>query len=292
MDQKEKNAMEDGQALHPADGNAAASEKEAPEAAGTRSSRGKGILFIVVVIAIMAAMMIAVGRPLLAVSRDPEALEAYLESQGIRGVWIYMGLVILQIFAAVVPGGPFEIAGGYLYGALPGALICDAAMTVGSVLVFLISRKAGRKFVYLFFSENEIRSVRFLHTSEKKEFLLFLFFLIPGTPKDLMSYVVGLTDVSLKSWIFITAVGRFPAIYLSTLSGTALESRNYGIFILVLLLIGVLSVLGLFMYQRKNRKEEENRSEKNAKEKQMEEICQERTKEEKRTEKNGQEENR
>lgn len=262
MDQKEKNAKEAGQALHPADGNVTAPEKEPQEAVRTKSSRMKGILFIVVVIAIMAAMMIAVGRPLLAVSRDPEALEAYLESMGIWGVWIYMGLVILQIFAAVVPGGPFEIAGGYLYGALPGALICDAAMTVGSVLVFLISRKAGRKFVYLFFSENEIRSVRFLHTSEKKEFLLFLFFLIPGTPKDLMSYVAGLTDVSLKSWIFITAVGRFPAIYLSTLSGTALESRNYGIFILVLLLIGVLSVLGIWMYRKRNRKEE-NREEEN-----------------------------
>ncbi len=221
-------------------------------------SRAKGILFIVIVVAVMAAMMAAVGKPLLAVSRDPEALEAYLESQGVWGVWIYMGMVILQIFAAIVPGGPFEIAGGYLYGAFRGALICDAAMTIGSVLVFLISRKAGRKFVHLFFSEEQIRSVRFLHASEKKEFFLFLFFLIPGTPKDLMSYVVGLTDVSLGTWIFITAVGRFPAIYLSTLSGTALENRNYGIFILILVLIGALSLAGIWVYQKKNRKKEED----------------------------------
>ncbi len=221
-------------------------------------SRAKGIVFIVIVIGIMAVMMAAVGKPLLAASQDPEALEAYLESQGVWGVWIYMGMVILQIFAAVVPGGPFEIAGGYLYGAFRGALICDAAMTIGSVLVFLISRKAGRKFVHLFFSEEQIRSVRFLHASEKKEFFLFLFFLIPGTPKDLMSYVVGLTDVPLGTWIFITAVGRFPAIYLSTLSGTALENRNYGIFILILVLIGLLSLAGIWTYQRKNGKKEEH----------------------------------
>lgn len=152
----------------------------------------KGIVFALVILILLLVLMAVVGRPLLAVSRDPEALEAYLESQGIWGVWIYMGMVILQIFAAIVPGGPFEIAGGYLYGAFKGALICDAAMTLGSVLVFLISRKAGRKFVLLFFTEEQIDSVRFLHASEKKELLLFLFFLIPGTPKDLISYAVGL----------------------------------------------------------------------------------------------------
>ena len=73
----------------------------------------KGIVFALVILILMLVLMAVVGRPLLAVSRDPEALEAYLESQGIWGVWIYMGMVILQIFAAVVPGGPFEIAGGY-----------------------------------------------------------------------------------------------------------------------------------------------------------------------------------
>ena len=71
-----------------------------------------------------------------------------------------------------------------------------------------------------------------------------------------MSYVVGLTDVSLGTWIFITAVGRFPAIYLSTLSGTALENRNYGSFILILVLIGLLSLAGIWVYRRKNRKKE------------------------------------
>lgn len=233
-------------------GESSAHKEEVP----SPESRAKGILFIVVVIGLMAVMMAAVGKPLLTVSRNPEALEAYLEDLGAWGVWIYMGIVILQIFAAIVPGGPFEIAGGYLYGAFCGALICDAAMTIGSTLVFLISRKAGRKFVHLFFSEEQIRSVRFLHASEKKEFFLFLFFLIPGTPKDLMSYVVGLTDVSLGTWIFITAVGRFPAIYLSTLSGTALENRNYGSFILILVLIGLLSLAGIWVYRRKNRKKE------------------------------------
>ena len=84
---------------------------------------------------------------------------------------------------------------------------------------------------------------------------VFLFFLIPGTPKDLISYAVGLTDLSLKKWILITAVGRFPAIYLSALSGTALGNQDYGIFILVLVIIGALSAAGYLVYRRKNGKE-------------------------------------
>lgn len=217
-------------------------------------SRTRGILLMAAVVAVMVVIMVRVGGPLIRVAGEPEKLEAYLEEQGAAGVWIYMGLVILQIIAAVVPGGPFEIAGGYLYGPFRGALICDLAMMAGSTVVFLLSRYIGRKFVHLFFSEKQIRSVKFMNSgsSGRRDLFLFLFFLIPGTPKDLLSYVAGLTDVSLQAWLFITFVGRFPAIYLSALSGTILSSRNYAGFILMLILFGALSVIGILLYEKKN----------------------------------------
>lgn len=213
----------------------------------------KGILFIALVLAVMALIMLAIGIPLLRVAKDAESLEAYIKSQGIWGVLVYMLLVILQILAAIVPGGPFEIAGGYLYGAFRGALICDLAMTLGSLLVFLLTRKIGGRFAEMFFSAKELAEVRFLHSSEKLEALLFLLFLIPGTPKDLISYAAGLTDLPWQKWVPITAIARFPAIYLTALSGTALESRNYSGFVLILALTGVLSVCGFLFYRRKKR---------------------------------------
>ena len=61
-----------------------------------------------------------------------------------------------------------------------------------------------------------------------------------------------MTGITLLQWLFITGVGRFPAIVLSTLGGDALEAGNLGIFILMLVIIAVLSVGGLAYYRKIN----------------------------------------
>ncbi|MCH4035632.1 MAG: TVP38/TMEM64 family protein [Lachnospiraceae bacterium] len=219
---------------------------------GQERSRAGKILGLVLLLVFLAAI-IAVALPLVKLAKDPEALEAYIEAQGFAGIWIFMGLVILQIFSALVPGGPFEIAAGFLYGPIRGALICDIAMMVGSTAVFLLSRKFGRKFVRLYLSDEQIQSVHFLTDTSGRTFVMvFLLFLIPGTPKDVLSYVVGLTSITLPQWLLITGVGRFPAIVLSTLGGDALESGNLVLFVVMLLIIGVLSVGGIVYYRKIN----------------------------------------
>lgn len=207
----------------------------------------------------MLAAVVCIGvlcwilvRPMLALVSNPEDLRAYIQSRGIAGVLMFMAAVVLQVFAAIIPGGPFEIAAGYAFGVLPGSIICDIAMTFGSLMVFLLSRKFGMKFVRLFFSEEQIASVKFLHTNEKMDYILFLLFLVPGTPKDIISYLVGLTDLSCKRWLLIVAIGRFPCIVLSALSGSALNAERYGIFILLLLVTAALTALGTWIYSRKN----------------------------------------
>lgn len=81
----------------------------------------------------------------------------------------------------------------------------------------------------------------------------FLLFLIPGTPKDLLSYLVGLTDIKLSHWIIICAVGRMPAIFLSVLSGNALNKADYGFVILMFAVMIALSICGFFFYRSRNK---------------------------------------
>ena len=47
----------------------------------------------------------------------------------------------------------------------------------------------------------------------QKIFLSFLFilFFIPGTPKDLLTYVSGLTPVKLWQWLLLTTIARIPS---------------------------------------------------------------------------------
>ena len=57
------------------------------------------------------------------------------------------------------------------------------------------------------FPIEKIEQLRFLNTVQKRDALMFLLMFIPGTPKDLLSYFVPLTDMPLRTWLFITTDG-------------------------------------------------------------------------------------
>ena len=211
-----------------------------------------GILLIVLAVVFTVLMIGYIGIPMVKMAQDTEALKAYMDSLGAWGWLIFIGMIVLQVIVAVIPGGPFEIASGYAFGVVWGTVICDIGTTLGSLLVFLLVRRFGKDFIELFFSKAQIDSVKFLKTNEKSTFLIFLFFLIPGTPKDLLSYLVGLMDMKVSTWVMITAVGRLPAILLSSLSGSALNSQRYEIFAIAMAAALVLSILGMIFYSRHN----------------------------------------
>lgn len=211
------------------------------------------ILLSLAAVAFICVIAYFIGRPLVSFVSEPEQFREWVEARGIWGVLTFMGMVIVQVFLAIIPGGPFEIGAGYAFGVVKGTLICDLATTVASLLVFLFVRRFGVKFVELFVSREQIESVHILKSSGKSESILFLLFLIPGTPKDLLSYLVGLSDMKVSHWIFICAVGRFPAIFLSALSGSALGSANYGTAVAVFAALIVLYIIGLFVYRFHNR---------------------------------------
>lgn len=197
-----------------------------------------------------------IGRPMVHFVSDPKQFRIWIEGRGILGILAFAGMNILQVVFAVIPGGPFEIGAGYAFGVVRGTLLCDISMTVGSILIFLFVRRFGMRFVELFVSREKIDSVHILKSSRRSESIIFLLFLIPGTPKDLLSYLIGLTDMKLSHWIFICAVGRFPAIFLSVLSGNALNQSNYLTVIVMLVLMILLSICGYFFYRSHNKNEE------------------------------------
>ncbi len=194
-----------------------------------------------------------IGKPMVKFASDPAMFRTWVDEKGFVGVMAFMGMVIFQVLLAIIPGGPFEVCAGYAFGVWKGALLCDLATTIGSVIVFLFVRKFGMDFVELFVSREKIESVKFLKSTKKSESIIFLLFLIPGTPKDLLSYLVGLTDMKLSHWIFITLVGRFPAVFLSSLGGGAVGTKRYDIAIAATVIIILLYIVGLFVYRYHNK---------------------------------------
>ncbi|MBQ6843337.1 MAG: TVP38/TMEM64 family protein [Agathobacter sp.] len=215
-------------------------------------------LILLLSIVVMAGLTLALWKPLISFIENPDSLALWIESAGIWGPIVFMLLNTVQVLLAIIPGGPFEVAAGALFGPFAGTLLCDIAMTTGGMITFFFVRKFGMKFIELFVDKKEIESVKFLHSNEKYTTLLFLFFLLPGTPKDLMCYVVGLTDIKWTTWLLINFVGRFPAILLSALGGSALGEQKYGIFIAAFVVIIILYFLGTFLYKKFNHNHHEN----------------------------------
>lgn len=214
-------------------------------------------LILILSIAVIVGLTLALWNPLINFIEDPDSLSLWIAEAGVWGPIVFMLLNAAQVLLAIIPGGPFEVAAGALFGPWVGTLMCDVAMTTGGMITFFFVRKFGMKFIELFIDKEELATVKFLHTNEKYESLLFLFFLFPGTPKDLMCYVVGLTDIKWYKWLFINLVGRFPAILLSALGGSALGEQKYGIVITAFVIIIVLYFLGTFLYKKLNHSQEE-----------------------------------
>ena len=207
------------------------------------------IVTAVLVVIFLLALTYFVGRPLVEFVSEPEKFREWVESYGFMGVLIFMGINMLQVFLAIIPGGPFEVAAGYAFGVIKGAFICDIAMTLASVIIFAIVKKFGMKFAQIFADREKVESLSFLQNNTKSKTFMFFFYLIPGMPKDLMSYVAGLTQITVPFFIMVNFVGRFPAILMSTIGGSAVSEQKYIIFFVIMGVTTLLYIVGMIIYK-------------------------------------------
>lgn len=210
---------------------------------------------IVVFVLFTVAITWFVGRPMLQFVNDPERFRAWVDASGILGRLAFIGMVVLQIIVAVIPGEPLEIGAGYAFGAIEGTLLCVAGIFIGSLLVYLFVRYFGRRAVEVFFPPEKINSIKFLQNPKKLNMVVFIAFFIPGTPKDLLSYLIGLTPMKLGTWLLISTVARLPSVVTSTIGGDALGMQNYQFAIIVFAITLVISVIGLIIFNRVYKKE-------------------------------------
>jgi len=206
------------------------------------------MLAIVIFLAGSGLIFWKVGLPMLRFASRPEAFRQWVNDHGISGRLAYIGMVILQIVVAVIPGEPFEIAAGYSFGIWEGTFLCLLGASIGSVLVFLLVRIFGTRLAEVFFSQEKLQSLHFLKDGEKRNFLFLLLFMIPGTPKDLLCYFAGLTDIRFPVFLLISSLGRFPSIITSTVGGDALGTKNYLFAGVVFAATFGISSLGLWIY--------------------------------------------
>jgi len=211
--------------------------------------KGMMLLGILLFILLITGTGLWISRPMLKFAENPECFRTWVENHAWSGRILFCLLLIVQVFAAVIPGEPLEIAAGYIFGAMEGTVLCVIGETLGGILVFLFVRRFGVCAVETFFSTEKIKNLRFLQHTKRRDLLFLLLFLLPGTPKDLLCYFAGLTGISFRNWCVIQIFGRLVSILTSTLGGYAIGTRQYVGAVLVLGITGILSLIGIAIYR-------------------------------------------
>lgn len=191
--------------------------------------------------------------------KDAESFMDYIKSFGAAGILVGFAFQVLQVFLAFIPGEFIEIGLGFAYGSFIGTIICYAGLAFGSALVFLASKKFGIKFIELFFSAEKIDSMNFVNRNIKNpdrlRKIVFLLFVIPGTPKDLITYFIGVTPMKLSEFLAVSLIARIPTVLTSTVGGMLIHNKSYLSAAILFAVTAILSITGWFAYEnyRKNK---------------------------------------
>ncbi|MCI5628908.1 MAG: VTT domain-containing protein [Terrisporobacter sp.] len=161
-----------------------------------------------------------------------------------------IGISAFQIIVAIVPGEPIEIASGYAFGWFLGAVLCLLGTLVGQMVVFIFAKKFGLDFVEIFVSKKKLEKMSFLKDKEKIYVTIFFIFLIPGTPKDVLSYVAGITSIKLLPFLLVSGVARIPSVVSSTIAGSYLGVKNYKMAAIIFAVTIVISGILFFIYKQ------------------------------------------
>lgn len=222
------------------------------------------IVSLIVFIGLFAWLTFAVGKPLVEMASDPEKFREMINAQGFWGRLTFIGIQFLQVVIAMIPGEVIEVGAGYAFGAVEGLLLCLVGVAIGSALIFLLTKRFGLKMVEAFISREKISELKFINNEKRLDFLIFILFFIPGTPKDVLTYFVGLTPMKLGTFLWISLLARIPSVVSSTIGGSALGAQNYTAAIIVFAVTAALSGAGLLVYNRIMKRRQAKEAEKEA----------------------------
>lgn len=202
--------------------------------------------------AVIALFTVLAARWVLSL-RDPERLAEFqglIASLGSGGWFVLLGIQIVQIVIAFIPGGPIQMVAGALYGPVWGLLICVIGTILATAAVFSLVSRYGSRVISLFVDEKDILRYDFLHSQEKLEKLILILFFIPGTPKDALTYLIALTPIPPGRFLLLATTARLPAMVTSVLAGDSIVDGEWLRALCLFAVITVIAAVGLLLHGR------------------------------------------
>jgi uncharacterized membrane protein YdjX (TVP38/TMEM64 family) len=169
-----------------------------------------------------------------------EKAELYLKSYQSQSYVIYLGVQVLQIIISIIPGQFMNMAAGWLFGFPISFVLSTVGAIVGTFLTFHMAKLLGRKAVKTLVNPEKYDHFLKRLNSKRAYVTVFVLYLVPGLPKDILGYLAGVSDVKFIPFLVISIIGRLPALAVSIMVGSMLYKESYiGVVIISIIMVGI-----------------------------------------------------
>ena len=179
-----------------------------------------------------------------------------IEGLGFKGIFVILGLMCVQIIIPIFPGEPVEVLAGMCFGSIKGLIIILFGVFISSIIIISLVKVLGKKFIYTFVKKEKIEKIensKFFKNKKKIDILIFLLFLIPGTPKDILIYIAALLPINIYRFLVISTVARIPSIISSTIAGNNLVIGNLLFSIGVYVITFAITAIFIYLVNKKDK---------------------------------------
>ena len=186
-----------------------------------------GALFAILVLIIWLVMTDAPSiRFVVQLYRDKHFLKETVASWGWMAPLVFIAIQALQVIISPIPGEITGPVGGALFGTWWGLFYSSVGLTLGTLLCFAAGRKWGEPIVRPWLSDHHWNRMSFILEAEGV-ILCFILYLIPGFPKDILSYLFGLSPMPFWVFAVVSTLGRLPGTWISSYFGANVAEQQY-----------------------------------------------------------------
>ena len=203
------------------------------------------IIILILFLALTIIIYLKYGRQIIDFITSPEKTEEFFNQSGVFGFFAFFLLQILQVIIAMFPGEITQFASGYIYGIWLGTLISLAGIFIGTIAVFYISRFLGYPVLKNLLDPDRLKKWHEVLQNGKAGWVIFVLFLIPGSPKSFLTYAAGISPISWYTFFPLAMLGRLPGIFISSIIGANVYEGNYRQAGFVAIIVTILFFLAL-----------------------------------------------
>ncbi len=188
-------------------------------------------------------------RFILRLYRDKHFLKQTVAAWGWLAPVVFVAIQALQVVIAPIPGEVTGPVGGALFGTFWGLVYSTIGLTIGTLACFAIGRRWGEPLVRPFLSDHNWNRMNFILEAEGAILCLILY-LIPGFPKDIISYLFGISPMPFWLFAVVSTMGRVPGTWISSYFGAHVAEQRY--VYAVVFIAGIAAVcLPLYYYRER-----------------------------------------